>query len=242
MSGWVAGAVVAGAVIGGVASNSAARKSAKAANRATDATTARYYQTRDDLLPYNEQGQQASSQLSDFVKDPNNTNFTAQDFQKYQDPSYQWQLQQGQQALQNSQAAGDGVLSGAALKGMQNYTQGLASTNYQNAYNNWFNTTNQNYTRLFNLANLGENAAAQTGSTGASLANTAANSVMAAGNAGAAGIIGAGNAVTGSINNGMGYYMMNNLLHPNSQPDLSTPITLNGSQGIATGGSFTGSS
>lgn len=238
----VATAIVGGAVIGAYASNSAASKSAKAANRATDATTARYYQTRDDLLPYNEQGQQASSQLSDFVKDPNNTNFTAQDFQKYQDPSYQWQLQQGQQALQNSQAAGDGVLSGAALKGMQNYTQGLASTNYQNAYNNWFNTTNQNYTRLFNLANLGENAAAQTGSAGASLANTAANSTIAAGNASAAGIIGGANAMTGAANSGMGYYMLNKFMSPQTEPDLSTPITLKGSQGIATGGSFTGSS
>jgi len=235
----VATAIVGGAVIGAYASKSAASKSAKAANRATDATTARYYQTRDDLLPYNEQGQQASSQLSDFVKDPNNTNFTAQDFQKYQDPSYQWQLQQGQQALQNSQAAQDGVLSGAALKGMQNYTQGMASTNYQNAYNNWFNTTNQNYTRLFNLANLGENAAAQTGSAGASLANTAANSMMAAGNAGAAGTIGAANAVTGSINNGIGYYQLNNLMNNGSGAAAQNQFN-NGMSGYNTF-SYTGS-
>lgn len=235
----VATAIVGGAVVGAYASNSAASKSAKAANRTTDQTTARYYQTRDDLLPFTQRGQEASSQLSDFVSNPDNQSFTARDFLNYRDPSYQWQLQQGQQALENSQAAGDGVLSGAALKGMQNYTQGLASTNYQNAYNNWFNTTNQNYTRLFNLANLGENAAAQTGSTGASLANTAANSMMAAGNAGAAGIIGAGNAVTGSINNGIGYYQLNNLMNNGSGAAAQNQFN-NGMSGYNTF-SYTGS-
>lgn len=207
-----AGAMVGSAILGSNAASDAASAQEGAANNATAATNARYQQTRADLLPYNTAGQGAVTDLQSFLKNPNNSEFTAQDFSKYLDPSYQWQLQQGQQALQNSQAARDGVLGGPALKEMQNFTQGLASTNYQNAYNNWFNSTNQNYTRLANLAGLGENAAAQTGYTGASLAGTAAESTMAAGNAAAAGQIGSANAITGSINNGLGYMMLNQMM------------------------------
>lgn len=209
---FIAAAIAGSAVIGAISSSNAASDQADAANNATAATNERYQQTRADLLPYNTAGQGAVTDLQSFLKDPNNSQFTAQDFNKYLDPSYQWQLQQGTQALQNSQAAQDGVLGGPALKQMQNFTQGLASTNYQNAYNNWFNSTNQNYSRLANLAGLGENAAAQTGYTGANLANTAAQSTMAAGNAAAAGQIGIANSITGSVNNGLGYMMLNQMM------------------------------
>ncbi len=236
MSG-VATAIAGAAVLGAVASNSAANKQAKAANRATDATTARYYQTRDDLSPYMQQGQSALTSLNSFLADPNNQSFTAEDFNKHLDPSYQWQLQQGQQALQNSQAAGDGVLSGAALKGMQNYTQGMASTNYQNAYTNWFNSTNQNYSRLAGMAQLGEGAAAGAGNIGANLAGTAASSTMAAGNAGAAGIMGASNAFTNAANNGAGYYMLSSMMNGNNGVG-TTPISMQGAEpgAVAIGG------
>jgi hypothetical protein len=51
-------------------------------------------------------------------------------------PGYQFQLQQGEQAVQNSAAAQGGLVGGNALTGIENYAQGLASTNYQNAFNN----------------------------------------------------------------------------------------------------------
>lgn len=51
------------------------------------------------------------------------------------DPSYAFREQQGMKALQQSAAARGGLLSGTTLKGIQNYGQGLASTEYGNAYN-----------------------------------------------------------------------------------------------------------
>lgn len=51
------------------------------------------------------------------------------------DPSYAFREQQGMKALQQSAAARGGLLSGSTLKGIQNYGQGLASTEYGNAYN-----------------------------------------------------------------------------------------------------------
>ena len=50
-------------------------------------------------------------------------------------PGYQFALGQGLQALQRNQAA-TGGLGGAAAKEAEQYGQGLASTNYQQAYSN----------------------------------------------------------------------------------------------------------
>lgn len=51
------------------------------------------------------------------------------------DPSYAFREAQGMKALQQSAAARGGLLSGGTLKGIQDYSQGLASTEYGNAYN-----------------------------------------------------------------------------------------------------------
>jgi hypothetical protein len=51
-----------------------------------------------------------------------------------QDPGYQFRLSEGLKALQASQAAKGGLVSGGALKALEGYGQGLASQEYQNAY------------------------------------------------------------------------------------------------------------
>jgi hypothetical protein len=54
--------------------------------------------------------------------------------QAAQMPGYQFAFDQGLQALQRSQAA-TGISGGGAAKAAEQYGQGLASTNYNNAYN-----------------------------------------------------------------------------------------------------------
>jgi hypothetical protein len=54
-----------------------------------------------------------------------------------QTPGYQFTLQQGLQATQNSYAAQGLGSSGAALKGAANYAEGLAGTTYQQQFQNW---------------------------------------------------------------------------------------------------------
>lgn len=77
------------------------------------------------------------------------------------DPGYQFQLQQGLKALQNT-AAGRGMLqSGSALKSAIGYEQGLAGTSYQNAYNRALGTFDTNRQGYQSLANLGQNANSQ---------------------------------------------------------------------------------
>lgn len=65
-----------------------------------------------------------------------NTSFKPEDLQN--DPGYQFQLSQGEQALGRQQAAKGNYFSGQALKAAQDYGQGLAGTTY-NAANQRFN-------------------------------------------------------------------------------------------------------
>jgi hypothetical protein len=138
-------------------------------------------------------------------------------------PGYQFQLSQGLQALNNSAAATGGLVGGNAMKGIEDYAQGLASTNYQNAFNNslasystnfnTFNTGQNNlFNRLFGSTQLGAgtqnslNSLLQSGagmqsnvdlSTGAEIAQQQNNAAAAR----ASGIIGSTNAWTNSLGN-----------------------------------------
>ena len=85
-------------------------------------------------------------------------------------PGYQFQLEQGLQGVNNSAAAKGGLLSGANMKAINDYSQGQAATGYQNAwdraqnaYQNAFNRNltakQQKFTNLQSMANNGQNAA-----------------------------------------------------------------------------------
>lgn len=214
---WIAVAIGGSALVGALASNSAADKQVGAANNATALQQSIYNQNQKNLNPYMGTGQQANTTLASMLQPGGQltSNFTGQDYLDNQDPGYQFQLQQGQQALQNSQAAGNGVLTGSAMKDLINYNQGVASTGYQNAFNRWQTQNTNVYNRLMGQSQLGENAAAGAGNTGASIGANEANTITGAGNAAASGIVGGANAVTGAVNNGMGYYQLNQMLSNN---------------------------
>lgn len=125
--------------------------------------------------------------------------FTAQTFQQYS-PAYQFQLEQGMQGTLNGEAASNGALSGAAQKDLMSYNQNFANTSFNNAFNQYQTQQGNIYSRLAGLAQLGQNAAANTGQQGTTLAGQAAQSATNIGTAQAAGQIGSANAITGGIN------------------------------------------
>lgn len=130
-------------------------------------------------------------------------------------PGYQFTRQQGLQAVQNSAAARGLGVSGAALKGAAAYATGLADQTYGDQFNKLLNLgTNSlavnaasqgnltnSYNRLLSTASLGESAAAQTGTTGATLTDQAGKALTGAGLADAAGTVGVGKAFTGAVKN-----------------------------------------
>lgn len=127
--------------------------------------------------------------------------FDAEEFYKYQDPGYWFRLQQGQQGLQNSAAAGSGALSGAALKDLLGYNQDMASTEYGNSFNRYQTQQGNIFSRLMGIAGLGQNAAAGVGNQGTQLAGQAGQFLSNAGTAAGSGIVGGANALTGGATN-----------------------------------------
>lgn len=222
---------VASSVISSKASNRAAKAQMSATDKAADATAAQYQQTRTDLAPWRETGEEAQAKYAGYMglgtsskgQDPITTNRDAvmakygeqgrmkalfrfsgrgsslsgmageqnqefrqelaaadkldaqltkdqqqgrqetlggnmaqlqKDLEKY--PSYQFALQQGNEAIAKSNAGKGIYTSGQTLKDIGAYTQGLASSNVENYL-----------TRLQGLSRVGQNAAAGTAVAGA---------------------------------------------------------------------------
>lgn len=96
--------------------------------------------------------------------------FGMQDFRT--DPGYQWRLQQGLDGIQSQAAARGSLFSGSTLKAMMDHNQNMAAAEYNNTYNR-FNDNQQNqFNRLYALAQLGQNSAAGAANNGAQFANT----------------------------------------------------------------------
>jgi len=138
------------------AAKSAAAAQEQAAQAANETEWKMYQQSRKDLEPWRKQGAQSLSQLAGMMRPGTDmtTRFSSQDFQA--DPGYQFRLQQGNQGLNRSQAARGMLNSGAALKAAMKFGQGLASDEYQNAYNRWAQQNSDIYNRLAGLANTGQ--------------------------------------------------------------------------------------
>lgn len=204
----VAAAMVGAAAVGAAGSAYASKQSSKAAQtqaKSADAASQiqwdMYDQTRKDLDPYKQAGATSLSQMMGQMTPDGyfNQAYTGQDI--YSDPSYQFRLQQGQDAIQSSAAAQGGLLSGATLKALQNYGQESASQEYSNAYNRFNADQTNRYNRLSNLVGIGQNAAAQVGNAGAQTAQAVANNTMAGANSIAAGQVANANNWSNTANN-----------------------------------------
>jgi len=125
--------------------------------------------------------------------------FNLSDWQQLS-PAYNFQKQQGQQSVLNGAAAGQGAMSGAALKDLTDYNQAEASTSFNNAFNQYQTQQGNIFSRLSGIAGLGQAAASNTAKSGVALAGDAAQSATNIGTAQAAGTIGSASAISGGIN------------------------------------------
>ncbi len=228
------------------------------------AEQAREFNTQQqNFAPWLQAGTQGINSLSSLLSTPGQGLLTPwnQQFQaptaatEQNDPGYQFRLQQGQQALENSAAARGGLLSGNTGEALQQYGQNYASNEYQNVYNralgeyqqsyNIFqgNQTNQ-FNRLAALSGAGQTAATSLGQLGQSAASNITNinatagqqignSLQNAGAARASGYAGLANSVTGGIGNISQYLMLQNLLGgQNSGQQINTIPGLGSMPGV----------
>lgn len=221
---WGLVAVAGATVVGGVLSSSAAGKAAdaqsQAAQMSTDEQRREFDATQANLKPFRDAGLSVLPELQSGLAPGGefNRNFTLADFNK--DPGYQFRMDQGQQALERSAAAGGGLLSGGTGKALTQYGQDYASGEYSNAYNRFNNDQTTRFNRLSALAGTGQTATNTVGTLGSQTAANIGENYLQAGNARAAGYIGQGNAVNNGISSLGNFYMQQQYLNkmPQSTP------------------------
>ena len=205
---WMTGAaILGGSLINGLFGSDAASNAADKSAQASAASIAEQRRQFDinqaNQAPYLAAGTGAVNRLGAGVMAGGEfgaaTPFNFQ-YDQNSDPGTAFRMSEGLKALDRSAASRGGLLSGAALKGIQNYSQGLASQEYQNAFNRYttgFNADTGQQTALFNrlsgVAGTGQTAASQVGATGATTASNIGNTYMTdAANQGNAGMAAAG--------------------------------------------------
>lgn len=127
--------------------------------------------------------------------------FSMSDFEA--DPGYQFRMDEGMRGVEGGAAARGGLLSGAALKAIQKYGQGLASQEYGNAYGRYNADQTNQYNKLAGLVNSGQRSVNQLTNAAGQFGQSQANNIIGAGNAQASGIMGSTNAIVGGINSGI---------------------------------------
>jgi hypothetical protein len=156
-----------------------------------------YQQQRADLAPYRDIGYQS---LKDITAQKPYLTGKFEDYRsEYLDPSMAFRLGIGEQTTQRAANVGGGALSGNTLRALQDYSQGLASTEYSNAFNRFQTERGNIYNTLANIAGMGQNAVNTGVQAGQATAQNLGQLAVGAGQAQAAGTIGAANAIAGGI-------------------------------------------
>ena len=160
--------------------------------------------------------------------------FTAQDFANNIDPGYAFRLQQGQMANQAAANRGGGLIGGNALTGLQDYTQGMASQEFGNAFNRYQAQRTNIYNTLASTAGLGQTAQQQQNQLAQNFANNQTGLTTAAGAAQAAGQIGAANAYGGALNNIGNTFAFSRMINPATTTGNVSPTSgISGAGGLS---------
>jgi hypothetical protein len=211
-------ASLAGGLYGASAAKDAAATQAASADKALQLQRDMFNKVIDLNEPFRQGGVAGMNALTTAlgVTPGDNSGWAMKDFAPSDlttDPSYQWRLQQGQQALERSAAAKGGLSSGGFMKDLTNYAQGAASQEYGNAFNRFQTQRSAKLAPLQSLAGVGQSAAGTVGNAAQSYGNNGANLITGAGNATAAGQVGAANAITSALGQGLSQYQNNELMN-----------------------------
>jgi hypothetical protein len=243
-----ASSLAAGSMQSGAA-KSAQQLQAEAAKNTLDFQKQEWQTQQNNEAPFLKAGQTAEGELSNLTSTPGQglltpwtDTFKAPTAEEAAaTPGYQFQLKEGEQQLQNSAAATGGLLTGGTAKAIDQYSQGLASSNYQTtfsnalqqyqtAYNTFQNNQTNTFNRLATQAGMGQTTAATLGQEGSAAAgNVAYTNVNAGAQQGAninnaaytsaSGYVGAANALAGGVNSYLGNKQLQQLLARQANPD-----------------------
>lgn len=250
----VAAAVIGSAVVGGAVSMRGASKAAKAQTKAAKRSDARLEaanRRQEELQePFRQAGLTAQSEIMRLLGVGGDATapgygsmakqFGMDQFQ--QDPGYAFRQSESLKAMERSAAARGNLLSGSTMKGIQRFSQDLASQEYQNAFNRYQVERAARLNPLQSLMGSGQSAAnIMTGAAG-NLGQGLAAGELAAGQARASGYVGQANALNQALS-GVTNYMVQapvnaalmDYYRNTVPPGSGTPITPRTSPGIGGG-------
>ena len=195
-----AAAILGSAVLGAASSRSAAKSQERAAGRAADLQQEQFDRQVELQAPWRQAGERALNKLEGASE---YTPFGMDQFQA--DPGYGFRFAQGQKALERSAAARGGLISGNTGGALQQFGQGLASQEYQNAFNRYQAERQARLGPLQSLAGVGQTSINALGQAGQNYASGMGEAMGAGAQARASGYMGTANAISGGVGQYMGY-------------------------------------
>lgn len=209
---YLAAGNVASSLLGANAAQKAAELQSAAANRGIDLQKYIFDTINQQQAPYREAGYGALNQIQGQL--PYLTSkFTPEDFAAGIDPGYAFRLKQGQMAAQR--AGNLKGMTGNVLTGLQDYTQGLASQEYQNAFDRFQNQRKNIYNTLAGIAGIGQTGQTASNTAASNYGTNVSNLLTGGASAQAAGQVGTANALSGGLGNVMNTYTLASLLNQN---------------------------
>jgi hypothetical protein len=191
MSSWIPGISnssllgIGGNLLGGLIGSNASGKASDALLKAGQESNAlqkyMYDTTRADYAPYREAGTGALAQIQNLLADPSSL---------AQQGDYQFGLNQGIKARDQSAASNGMLYSGAQQKALTQYGNDYAGTKL-----------NESYNRLAGLAGIGQQATGGTAAAGQNYGNQVGNTLQNMGNARGSGYVGQANAWNNAFGN-----------------------------------------
>jgi hypothetical protein len=164
----ILGAAAIGAVGAGMQSDAAkdaAAMQVAGGDRAISSRTARCMTWAVKTWPHTERQGTRLSKTSRKRMPLFTSQFGEEQMAQYLDPSMEFRRRLGEQTTARMLNVGGGAISGNTLRGLEDYGQNLASTEYGNAFNRFQNERTNIYNTLANIAGMGKEAV-NTGVTG----------------------------------------------------------------------------
>jgi hypothetical protein len=127
------GAMGVGSVLGGIFGSSGAKAQIQAAREAIAYQKEKDAATQARFEPYQDLGKENINYFKDWRDDP------TKDPMAYLDPGYEFRRSEGMKGVTGNAATAGMLQSGDTLRAVEQYGQGLASSEYNNAFNRWLN-------------------------------------------------------------------------------------------------------
>ncbi len=137
----------------------AADAATAAANKGIDQISGSVKDAQGALVPWTSAGTGALDTLMRMLQKPDSFQFQA-------DPGYQFRLNEGMKAISRQAAAHGAAGGGGTAKAAAQYSSGLASQEYGNAWNRWNTGNQQRQGGLATIAGMGERAGEFSGDLG----------------------------------------------------------------------------